>query len=209
MDEREAFQRMRRVHLGSDAPMYANLGRYYEPFEEIVAPISPQALEFAFPPLPPNTTAPFAPFEADVAMGWTPLRQFVEIDEDISPVQTTAHLPQVFCPTPIRPAPAVDYPAIPASPSASPVEREVTRIGSLLIEDLKTTDGIKEETEDHAEGTEDEYRCAESTDEEAGYAGQGPSNRRGKKSIQRRREEVAPYSLGGNTSTRVHKPRVV
>ena len=207
MDEREAFQRMQRIELGSDAPMYANLGRYYEPFEEIVAPISPQALEFAFPPIPPNTPAPSAPFEADVPMAMSPfLRQFLEIVEDINPVQTIAHLPHVFCPVPIRPAPALDYPAIPASPSgittASPVEPEGTRIGLLPVEEVNSIDGTTEETED-------EYRYDESTDEEEGHAGPGPSNRRGKKSIRRRRGEAAPYSLGAGTSNRARKSRVV
>ena len=211
MDEREAFQRMRRLNLGSDAPMYANLGRYYEPFEEIVAPISPEALDYAFPPIPLNTSAPSSPFEADIPVQRTTfLRQFLEIEEDISPVQTIARLPHIFCPTPIRPAPAIDYPETPApSQTASPVEPDVTRVGSPPIEDSNSIDGIKGEIEDHAADTEDEYRYAESTDEEEGYAGPGPSNRRGKKSIRRRRGEAAPYSLGGSTSKRAHKPRVV
>ena len=78
MDEREAFQRMRRLQIGSDEPTYANLGRYYEPFEERVAPISPEALESAFQPIPPR------------AMQFEPM----DIEEDVSPVQTI-HLSQV------------------------------------------------------------------------------------------------------------------
>ena len=207
MDEREAFQRMRRLVLGSDAPMYANLGRYYEPFEETVAPISPEALDYASPPIPQNTSGPS---QADIPKGMTPLRQFLEIEEDISPVQTIAHLPQLLCPRPIRLAPVLDYPTSPSGiTTTSPVEPEGTRIASLPVEDFNSIDGIREETDDFAEDTEDEYRYAEGTDEEEAYAGPGPSNRRGKKSIRRRRVEAAPYSLGAGTSNRAHKSRVV
>ena len=202
LDEREAFQRMQRLNLGSYAPMHANLGRYYEPFDEIVAPISQQALDYALPPISSNTSAPS---EAGVPTGLTPLRQFLEI-EDLNPVQTIAHLPQVLCPRPIRPGPILDYPASPSGTTASPVEREGPRIGSLPVKDFNSIDGIMGETEEFAEDTEDEYRYTESTDEEAGP---GPSNRRGKRSIRRRREESAPYSLRGSTSKGPYKSRVV
>ena len=214
MDEREAFQRMRRVVLGSDAPMYANLGRYYEPFEEIVAPVSAQVLEYAFPPFLPNTSAPSAPFEAEVPMGWAPPpHEFPRVEKDISSDQFNVHLPQVFWPTPISPTLALNSPAIPASPSgirtALPAEPEVTRIDSPPVEDLSSIDGIEEETEEYAEGTEGEHRYAESTGEEEGYTAPGPSNRRRKKLVPRRREESAPYSVWGSTSKPARKPRVI
>ena len=217
MDEREAFQRMQRLELGSDAPMYANLGRYYEPFEEIVAPISAQALEYAFPPYPPNTSAPSGPFGAGVPMGRAPLSHEFPRVEDISPIQNDAYLdawlPQVFWPTPISPTLALNSPAIPASPTrirrASLAEPEATRIDSLPVEDWNPIDGVKEDTKEYREDSEGEHRYAESTGEEEGYAAPGPSNRRGGKSIRRRREESAPYSVGGSTSKPPRKPRVV
>lgn len=211
MDEREAFQRMRRVRLGRETPTYANLGRYYEPFEEVVAPISAPALESAFLPFPPKWSAPPAPFEDKVPMGWpSSPPQLLEI-EDVNPVQATVHLSQLILPTPITPGPTFDYPAIPTSPSGvkatSPLDPVVTQIGSPYVEELDSIDG-DEETGESTESTEstdeDEYIYAESTDKDGA---RGPSNRRGKKSIRCRREEAVPYSLEGRASTRTYKRR--
>ena len=209
MDEREAFQRMRRVRLGRETPTYANLGRYYEPFEEVVAPISAQALESAFPPILPNWPVPPAPFEDEVPMGSpASLPPLLEIEEDVIPVR--AHLSQIICPTPITPRPTLDHPAIPTSPAGvnttSPLDPVVTQIGSPYMEELDSIDGDEEtgESTESTESSEDEY--AESTNKNGA---RGPSNRRGQKSTRRRREEAAPYSLKGNASTRTYMRRSI
>jgi hypothetical protein len=216
MDEREAFQRMRRVQLGRDTPTYANLGRYYEPFEESVAPISATALEYAFPPIHPNTPAPSASFEAEVPMGrTTPSSQLLYIEGYISPVQTSAHPSQIYWPTLISPASSLNFPVIAAPPSGiqtvTPTEADVIQIDLPYVEDLNPIDGTKEETGGYIEDTDDESRYADSTDEDEDeeYPAPGPSNRRGKKSIRRMREEAAAYSLEENAPKRWYKPRVV
>ena len=214
MDEREAFQRMRRIELGSDAPMYANLGRYYEPFDEIVAPISAQALEYALPPFPTNMSAPSVPFGAGIPMGTTPLYESLRVEEDISLAQFNVHLPQGFSPTPISPTLALNSPAIPVLSmgltwTPPPTEPEVTQVDSLPVDHWNPIDGVKEDTKEYREDTEGEHRYAESTHEEAGYVAPGLSNRRCKKLIRHRREETAPYSPGGSTSKPAGKSRVV
>jgi len=197
---------MRRVQLGSDAPMYANLGRYYEPFEETVAPISALALKSAFPPIPPNKPPPPAPCGDEDPLGGTATPH--QLLEDTSPVRHSVRLSQVFRPMSISPAPVLDYLATPASPSGINAEPDVTRIDSRHAEDLKPIDRAKE-TEEYTEVTGDEYIPAEGANEEEGYTAYGPPNRRGQKSIRHIRERAAPYSLEGNAPNRVHKPRIV
>jgi hypothetical protein len=225
MDERVAFQRMRRVQLGSDVPIYANLGRYYEPFEEIVAPISSSALDAAFPsafpfPLPfpfppsrPNTPSPSALFEIEGPVGGTASSpQLLEIEEDISPVRTSLHPSQVFStPTAISPASALDYPTTPAGPSGIAAEPDVTWIGSAHTGHLDSIDSAKRTEEYTEDTTEGEYEYAECANEEAGYAAASgpPNNQRGQRSIRRTPEEAAPYTLERDASKRAYKPRIV
>ena len=137
MDEREAFQRMRRLQLGSDQPTYANLGRYYEPFEERVAPISPEALESAFQPIPPRMQ-----FELEEPM---------DIEEDVSPVQTI-HLSQVIRSGTPSPGRGMDSRAQPVvgSEGFGSIDRAET---GDHAEETEDADGSTEENTDE----DDEY----------------------------------------------------
>lgn len=188
--------------------MRANIGRYHEPFEECVAPISAAALEAAFPPTEPSTPAPSASFEVEVSMG--DYFQFLDtekFDQDTSPVQTV-HPSQTFFPRPIDigPARANYYPAIPPSPLRETTSPTESGIGSLHTEDLGLVEGA-EETREFAEDSEDEDRYTESTDEdeEEEYAAPGPSD---KKSIQCAREQAGPQALEKSMPTGWRKSRV-
>jgi hypothetical protein len=209
MDEREAFQRMRRVQLGSDAPIHANLGRYYEPFEECVAPISTAAMESSFPPILLSTPAPPALFEGPM-IRVAPSPQFPHIEEtgqDISPIQTI-HLPQVFSQRPI--GPMEPYICSPSGMSTRPFAKSgLTRIGSARAEDLGSIDGVNEETGEYTMDSKDESSYTGSMDEEEEYATSGPSNLRGKKSIRWTGEQTGPSSLKKSTPNRTYKARVV
>jgi hypothetical protein len=177
MDEREATQRMWRLRLGSDAPLYANLGRYYEPFEERVAPITAAALEAAFPPIPSTTLSLSAPLMDEVPMGVTAS----------SPLAEAIQLPQVFCPTP---TPVLHQPSIPPAPL--PVRTEhpagVTQTDPPHQEDFGSVDRAEKMVECTKEID------SESKSEEEEYAEPGPSNQRPKTSTRSAREKAGPYS---------------
>jgi hypothetical protein len=174
MDEREATQRMWRLRLGSDAPLYANLGRYYEPFEERVAPITAAALEAEFPPILSTTFIP-------VPMGVTAS----------SPLAEGIRLPQVFSPGPIIPTHVLQQPIIPPAPLLVAAEHaaSVTQTDPPHQEDIGCVSGAEEMGE-----CTNEFG-GESKGEEEEYTNPGPSNRRPKKSTRSAREQADPYSL--------------
>lgn len=212
MGKLEVSERMWRVRLGRDVPMYTNLGKYYEPFEEHVTPVSPEAMEYASQRISTDAPRPSAPFVLGRPMGRLfPPTQLLYSKKDTSP-DRSLDFSQDFCEELIDSTPLLYHLETPPPLGVEmDFPAEPTRLNQTdwLYAAVLDSVGGAEETENYAEQTGGAHRYAESIGGDGGSAAPGPSERRGKKSIRAAREQAVPYSSETSASKRQCKPRVV